>query len=226
MLCRILEPEVMDTAEEAHDYNTMDHQQVNQVFVDDLLAALPQAVPPADGLWRVFDAGTGTALIPLELVRRGLSMHITAADAAEHMLRLARENIAQAGWSHAITCVHRDCKCLPEADHTFDVVMSNSLVHHIPQPLAVLRESWRILRPGGLFFYRDLLRPEGEALLEALVQQYAGEANPHQQQMFRASLHAALTLPEVAALLAQLGLPPEWVRATSDRHWTICGVKP
>ena len=34
MLTRILEPEVMDTAEEARDYDTMDHSAVNRVFVD------------------------------------------------------------------------------------------------------------------------------------------------------------------------------------------------
>ena len=40
MLPRTLEPEVMDTAEEAADYDAMDHSEVNRVFVDDLLAAV------------------------------------------------------------------------------------------------------------------------------------------------------------------------------------------
>jgi ubiquinone/menaquinone biosynthesis C-methylase UbiE len=225
MLPRILEPEVMDTAAEAADYNAMDHRQVNRSFVDDLLAALPRAVPPADGIWRVFDAGTGTALIPLELAAREIPVRITAADAAWHMLRLAQENVTRAGRGDVICCVHRDCKQLPEADATFEVVMSNSIIHHIPQPDRVLRECWRILRPGGLFFFRDLVRPADETTLEELVRLYAGDANRHQRQMFRQSLHAALTVAEVANLLDQLGLPADWVRATSDRHWTICGVK-
>ena len=37
-LKRVLEPEVMDTPEEANDYNDMDHSQVNEVFVQDMLA--------------------------------------------------------------------------------------------------------------------------------------------------------------------------------------------
>ena len=40
MLSRIREPEVMDTAEEAVDYNQMDHSNVNRRFVDDFLRAL------------------------------------------------------------------------------------------------------------------------------------------------------------------------------------------
>lgn len=222
MLPRVLEPEVMDTEAEAVDYDAMDHSQVNRVFVDDLLAALPRATPPANGTWRVFDAGTGTALIPLELVSRGVPMRIVAADAAAHMLRLADRNVARGGWSESIECVRRDCKALPEADGSFDVVMSNSIVHHIPEPVGVLAECWRTLRPGGLLFIRDLMRPSDEATLDGLVRQYAGDANAHQQQMFRESLHAALTVEEVAGLLSSLGIP---VRATSDRHWTICGVK-
>ena len=38
MLDRVLEPEVMDTEDEARDYDAMDHSQVNRVFVADFLA--------------------------------------------------------------------------------------------------------------------------------------------------------------------------------------------
>jgi hypothetical protein len=70
MLTRILEPEVMDTQEEAIGYNTMDHSTVNRVFVDDLLAATggpgPASRPgQAAALSRALDVGTGTALIPI-----------------------------------------------------------------------------------------------------------------------------------------------------------------
>jgi len=225
MLPRVLEAEVMDTIDEAIDYDAMDHSTVNRAFVDDFLTALSLAAKPRDGVWKVFDAGTGTALIPLELASRGVPVRIVAADAAVHMLELARRNIAKAGKSAAIECVQRDCKRLPDAEASFDAVMSNSIVHHIPEPKGVLAECWRILRPGGLLFIRDLMRPSDATTLEQLVNQYAGDANPHQQQMFRDSLHAALTVEEVAAVLHSLGIPAQWVRATSDRHWTIRGVK-
>jgi len=42
-LARILEPEVMDSPDDAADYNSMDHREVNQRFVTDLLAAVPPA---------------------------------------------------------------------------------------------------------------------------------------------------------------------------------------
>lgn len=226
MLNRILEPEVMDTVAEAVDYNGMDHSVVNRVFVDDFLAAFSKLEATPDAAPRVFDAGTGTALIPLELLNRGVRLSVTASDLAEQMLVVARENVAKAGFGDSITLVLRDCKQLPEQAGTYDAVMSNSIVHHIPEPRLVLAEMWRVLKPGGLLFVRDLMRPADQATLDAILQTYAGDANSHQQQMFRDSLHAALTVDEVGQLLTGLGIAQETVQATSDRHWTIVAHKP
>ena len=225
MLARVLEPEMMDTVTEAVDYNGMDHSHVNRVFVDDLLVASASVPRSSGGTWHVFDAGTGTALIPLELMRRGIPVLVTASDLAEQMLIVGRNNVAAAGLTDAIRLVRSDCKRLPDADATYDIVMSNSIVHHIPEPSLVLAELWRVLKPGGLLFVRDLMRPVDLMTLDQLVQTYAGEANAHQQQMFRESLHAALTMPEVSDLLKTAGIPRDAVHATSDRHWTIDAFK-
>jgi ubiquinone/menaquinone biosynthesis C-methylase UbiE len=224
MLSRILEPEVMDTAAEAVDYDAMDHSEVNRRFADDFLAAWNAAKPaaPADaGKFRVLDLGTGTAQIPIEICRRTEQFHITAVDLAAHMLALAQRNVLQAGFKHLIRLEHIDAKRLPYADDSFDAVISNSIVHHIPEPIHVFREMARVVKPGGVLFIRDLMRPGDEPTLNRLVDQYAAGANDHQRAMFRASLHAALTLDEVRALLHEAGLNVSSVQPTSDRHWTI-----
>lgn len=223
MLPRVLEPEVMDTAEEAADYDAMDHAEVNRRFVDDLLAAM------GDGGWssprRVFDAGTGTALIPIELLSRGVAATVVAADAAVEMLRLGTERVAAAGLSDRITLVEGDCKRLPEPTGSYEVVLSNSLIHHVPEPCAAFAELWRIVKPGGLLFVRDLYRPASTEEVERLVARYAAEASAAQRQLFRQSFHAALAVPEVDALLRELGIPGR-ATMTSDRHWTVSITKP
>ncbi len=225
MLNRILESEVMDTAEEAVDYDRMDHSHVNRLFVDDFLLALTGIDGSANQPYRIFDAGTGTALIPIELMKRGFSGTVVASDLAQAMLVVARHNVQAAGFQDSIELVLRDCKQLPEPDATYQAVMSNSIVHHIPEPRAVMHELWRVLKPGGVLFVRDLMRPEDIGLLNHLVKTYAGDANDHQQKMFRESLHAALTVSEVREILVELGISPDAVKATSDRHWTICARK-
>lgn len=228
-LSRILEVEVMDTAAEAVDYNAMDHSAVNALFAEDLLNALASGgrqPPDTNGAeLHILDLGTGTALIPIEICRLSRGCRILAVDLATHMLALARQNIATAGLASRIQVERIDAKALPFADGQFDVVMSNSIIHHIPEPMHTLQEAVRVCRPDGLLFFRDLLRPADEATLTGLVQTYAGGENAHSRQMFADSLHAALSLDEIRGLLAQLGFPADSVQATSDRHWTWVGRK-
>jgi len=218
MLARVLEPEVMDSAEEASDYDAMDHSAVNRVFVADFLAVWPGELP-------ILDVGTGTAQIPIALCQAATQARVVAVDLAEHMLRIGRQNVAQAGYADRIELRLCDAKGLPFPNAAFGAVISNSIIHHIPEPSAVLAEMVRVLRPGGVLFVRDLLRPDDEATLQRLVETYAGDANAHQRQMLGDSLHAALTLAEVRERVAALGVRADAVRQTTDRHWTLTAIR-
>lgn len=228
MLPRVLEPEVMDTPEEARDYDAMDHTAVNRAFCEDMLAVLSDPK-------RVLDIGTGTARIPIELCALSPGAKIVAIDLAEHMLALAKENITRAGLASRVNVAKLDAKALPYPDGSFGAVVSNSIIHHIPEPAQVLAEMWRVTSHGGLLFVRDLHRPETEAEIDRLVTLHGGErpSDPaavpsfeHQRSLFRASLAAALTVSEIVAFVAPLGIPAAAVRQTSDRHWTLSAVKP
>jgi ubiquinone/menaquinone biosynthesis C-methylase UbiE len=215
MIPRILEPEVMDTDLEAIEYNTMDHSAVNRAFVDDLLRLMSAGT-------RVLDVGTGTALIPLELCSRGKQWHVVAVDLAKAMLDVAAKNVAAARLEQAIELKLVDAKRLPFQDGEFPVVMSNSIIHHIPDPADCLEEMARVVLPkGGLLFVRDLLRPSDERQLQHFVETYAGDSDAHQQKMFAESLHAALTLDEIRALAGRFGIPADSIQQTTDRHWTL-----
>lgn len=219
MLPRTLEPEVMDTAREASEYDAMDHSGVNDVFVRDFLAACP-AEALAQGE-RILDLGAGTALIPIEFCRQSARGQILGVDLAEEMLKAARRNVGRAGITDRVSLQKCDAKSLPFEDGIFAAVMSNSIIHHIPEPLDCFREMVRVLKPGGLLFVRDLMRPESSNEVERLVRENAAEETEYSQQLFRQSLHAALTVDEVRRTIGRLGLPGNCVQATSDRHWTI-----
>lgn len=223
MLGRTREPEVMDTVEEAVDYDAMDHSSVNQLFVADLLQLVSQ-FPAALQTRRPFvlDLGTGTARIPIELAARWPQCPpIAACDLSFEMLRLALHNIGQDPQAGVVAVLYCDAKCLPVASGSVSLVMSNSIVHHIPEPADVFREMRRCVAPDGLLFVRDLMRPSSEAEVEQIVQTWAGGENEHQQRMFRESLHAALTVEEVNTLLEESGFHGIRAFASSDRHWTV-----
>lgn len=215
---RVLEPEVMDSPEEAQDYDSMDHSQVNQSFVDDLVA-----VGAVEG--DVLDLGTGTAQIPIRLCDQVQGCRVMAVDMAVNMLELARYNIEVAGHIDRITLAKVDAKGLQFEPGMFDVVMSNSIVHHIPEPMDCLKQAVMVTRDGGRLFFRDLMRPNDQASLDQLVETHAGDDNDHQRKMFAESLHAALTVEEMQHLVVKLGFAADGVKATSDRHWTWSAVK-
>jgi ubiquinone/menaquinone biosynthesis C-methylase UbiE len=196
----------------------MDHSQVNQVFVNDLLTFLPSSI--RETAFSVLDVGAGTAQIPIALCQKHTHAQIVAIDMAQHMLTVGQANVERAGFKNRIRLQLCDAKQMPFADASFDCVMSNSIVHHIPDPASVFAEMARVVKPGGVLFVRDLLRPIDEATLRGFVAKYAGDANAHQQQMFGDSLHAALTLEEVRAMVTWLGFEAASVQQTTDRHWT------
>lgn len=223
----------MDTPAEAMAYDAMDHAEVNRLFVEDLLRAarvfLEGSKDPSSAntpmATDVLDLGTGTAQIPIELCRQWAAVRVLAVDAATSMLDAAIGNIDVAGLRDRIQLACVDAKQLPYDDGRFEIVMSNSIVHHIPEPRGALQEAVRVTKRGGLLFFRDLLRPVDKSAVEQLVSEYAGGENDVQQKMFADSLRAALTLDEIRALVAEFGFPTESVQQSSDRHWTWLGRK-
>ncbi len=216
MLPRTLEPEAMDTPEEALEYDRMDHAAVNHAFAQDFLAAHG---PSRGGL--ILDVGTGTARIPIAIAHLDSTAQIQATDLSKPMLEIAERNVSSAGLSGRVSVRMVDAKgFVDDSAGSFEAVISNSIIHHIPEPRVVMAEMVRLVAPGGTLFCRDLARPDSRAEVGRLVREYAGSASGEAQFLLEASLHAALTLDEIRAIVASLGLPPERVTRTSDRHWT------
>ena len=225
-LQRVLEPEVMDTVDEAIAYDKMAHAEVNQKFAADFWEVGYDDQLGADG--EVLDLGAGTGLIPIEICKQAGAtrpIRLMAVDLSISMLELARNNVEVANMMDRIQLDCIDAKGIQYQDGRFAAVISNSIIHHIPDPATSLAESVRVTADGGRLFFRDLYRPDSKSELEYLVETYAGQEEAHSQQMFRESLHAALTLAEIQAMVTDLGFDPSTVEMTSDRHWTWNATK-
>lgn len=214
MLNRILEPEVMDTLEDALEYDLMDFSEVNNSFAEKAVELLPD-----EGL--ILDLGTGTARIPILIIDRNPKLKIIAVDLSENMLKVGKLNVEKLNFAANIKLEKLDAKKLPYPDKSFDAVISNSLLHHVPDPLPVLMEINRVAKPNGGIFLRDLIRPHSLEIVEQLVQQYAADCDEHQKKLFRDSLIASFTIEEVKELIERWGIKGAVVVQSSDRHWSV-----
>ena len=210
---RVLEPEVMDTWEDAIEYDSMDFTEVNTAF-----AKLAVELGTLTG--HVLDAGTGTARIPILISQMRPQWKVTAIDFSKNMLLVGAENVEAAGLQQHIQLEWVDAKQMPYPDQHFDLVISNSIVHHLPNPLPFFQEVKRVLKPNGGILLRDLFRPADEGTMEALVSRIGAEYNEYQRKLFRDSLNASFTLDEVNQLVQSAGLERVKVYQSSDLHWT------
>lgn len=207
---RILEPEVMDTVEEAAEYDAMDHTGPNASFMERLLEL--------GAAGRFLDIGTGPGHIPLLICEELPGSSVLGVDLSENMLIHANRHREGSAFVERIEYKLMDAKDLELPDGHFDAVYSNTILHHIPDPRPFLSEAYRMLRPGGALLIRDLFRPESEERRDELVELYAVGASENQRELFRASLHAAFTPDELRAIADEAGLKSAEVVIDSDRH--------
>jgi 2-polyprenyl-6-hydroxyphenyl methylase / 3-demethylubiquinone-9 3-methyltransferase len=109
--------------------------------------------PDLTGL-RVLDVGCGGGILTEELLRWGL--RATGVDAAEGALGAALVHARVGGWSPLY--VRAIGERLPFADATFSAVLSSDFLEHVDDVRAVVRESARVLVPGGVFLYDTINR--------------------------------------------------------------------
>ncbi len=129
MMPRVLEPELMDDNEQALAYAKADFEEENQGFVDLFRRSYPDMT---EG--HVLDLGCGPADIPIRLARALPGCKVTGVDGSTAMIRLAQDAVKAAGLSNRITLRCERFQTLTSQEPA-DAGVSNSLLHHLPNPL-------------------------------------------------------------------------------------------
>lgn len=168
---RILEPEVMDTSENVLAYASADFAEVNQKFVDDLVKKYSLH------LKTVLDLGCSPADIPIRLASISPNIHITAVDASRKMIGVAKEAVSKAKLNSKISLLEAYLPGLPLQTHSFDAIISNSLLHHLPNPIVIWEEIKKLGKSSAAIFIIDLLRPGSPEKAKEIVETYS--SNEH-----------------------------------------------
>ncbi len=217
MMERVLEPEVMDDPEQVLAYAQADFEQENQGFVDKFFTLYPDLEHP-----HIVDLGCGPGDIPLRVARRHTTCTITGIDASQPMIDYAQRVVQQAGFQDRIQflCQRFQDVSLPSPA---GALISNSLVHHVPNPLRFWYcvKTW--VKPGAPVLVMDLLRPDNPETAQAIVDEHAADEPEQLRKDYYHSLLAAFTEDEVAVHLAELNLSRLMVDVPDDRHWIVYG---
>ncbi|WP_058556595.1 trans-aconitate 2-methyltransferase [Thiohalocapsa sp. ML1] len=226
---RTPEPELMDGAEQARAYAQADLSEPNELFLrllaDEVLKVRDSALPQGLADARALDLGCGPADIVVRLLKRYPQLQCDALDGSQAMLDLARQAIDRLpGIASRVRLL---CDKLPSAQldtGAYDLILSNSLLHHLHEPQVLWRSIRAAAKPGALVLVMDLMRPGSAGMAEALVETYAADAPPVLRQDFRNSLHAAFEPAEVEEQLRSAGLAEALeVDVVSDRHLAVWG---
>lgn len=218
-MLRVLEPELMEDEEQALAYAQADFDTPNAAFVEALLQRFP-SLPAA---LSAVDLGCGPAEIPRRLLARFPGWRLDAVDGSAAMLAAGSRRHGAPDERLRLHVGRVPSTGLPRA--SYDLILSNSLLHHLPDPQALWTAARDLGAPGAAVLVGDLFRPETPEMAQATVDRWSsGEPEVLRIDFFN-SLCAAFTPDEVRAQLRAAGLPLT-VEVVSDRHLLVYGRLP
>ena len=132
--------------------------------------------------------------------------HVVASDITAEMLAEAGKLAVKRGLANVETA-HAEAAGLPFPEESFDLVTCRLAAHHFPDPAGFVSESWRVLKPGGVFALVDNISPDTDILPGASreeADQTAADYNAYEK--LRDPSHGrCLSLAEWSALLTRTG---------------------
>lgn len=219
---RTPEPELMDDEAQALAYARADFEAPHSR----VLTLLRERLPGLAARGAALDLGCGPADISLRFARAFPGWSVDGLDGSAPMLALGREAIEAAGLASRVRLAQA---YLPDGDAPrarYDLILSNSLLHHLRDPRVLWESVRRWAAPGAAVFVVDLLRPASPEAARRLVEQYVAGEPEVLRHDFHHSLHAAYRCDEVRDQLRLAGLAHLDVEQVSDRHLAVSGRVP
>jgi len=106
----------------------------------------------------LLDLGTGPGYLPIEVVKRSPSIRCDGVDLSGSLIKMARSNALKAGVADRLNFEVGNAAKLRFEDASYDMVISTGMLHMLKDPVRVLKECYRVLKPGGEAWIYDPAR--------------------------------------------------------------------
>jgi len=204
---------LMEQKEQAYAYANADFSNSNELFLEKLFEFCS-----ITDKTKILDVGCGDGEIAIEIYKKTKSK-ITVLDGSSAMLdefskKVSANNIDE------IKIIQRRYEDTQLGEKSFDILISNSVLHHVKSPKQFWEKSFNLVRQQGHIVLMDLFRPSSEHELLAILNKYGGD-NPVLLNDFENSLRAAYTPYEVEGQLSSFPSISSSVKAISDRHFFV-----
>ncbi len=216
---RISEPDLMLDPDQVEAYGRAEFEQPHQRFIQLLQERFPWL--PTTGT--ALDLGCGPGDIACRFARAFPAWHVHGLDGSLPMLEHGRRAL-ESSTLDARVSLHA-CY-LPDGDaplESYDLVYSNSLLHHLADPGVLWRSLGRWSRRGGPVFVMDLLRPGTPDDVRRLVDEHSRGEPEVLRRDFANSLFAAYRADEIREQLERESLAHLALEIVSDRHFVVWG---
>ena len=217
---RVPEPELMTEKEQVEAYGGADFEEPHSNF----MALLGAAFDDISAVRTVLDLGSGAGDIVLRFVKEYPGAHIDAVDGSQAMLDYAENLLAgYRGFNERVELIHSYLQDF-SAKKEYDLIMSNSLLHHLHDPSHFWNKIREASGPGTRIFVMDLMRPASLDEAGELTEDYTrGELEVLKRDFYN-SLLAAFEIDEVKLQISGAGLGHLEAKKVSDRHLIVYGL--
>jgi len=98
---------------------------------------------------RLLDLGTGPGYLPIEIAKKAPRVMVVGVDLSRPFIRMARKQAMKIGLAHRVRFEVGDAKKLRFDEGSFDGIISTGMLHMLKDPVRMLKECHRVLKPGG-----------------------------------------------------------------------------
>lgn len=168
----------------------------------------------------LLDVGTRVGLVALKLLWQSEKFYAIGIDSSKALVERATETATAWGLGERAFFQVGDARRMRFKSSYFDLVISDSTFHCFDDPVSVLKEISRVLKPSGALLIRDLERPSRFSMVKQ-IEKHGASYSERMRRHIEAAFRGAYTRSEIQELLRKSGLERAQVVQMDEHHVAV-----